>query len=69
MANGTRPPVSPLGDKELADIKQSLKQLDEAQEQVNLAKRAEFDVSAEEQKIREARTKLQKIRQVYFPNE
>lgn len=69
MTNGTRPPVSPLGNQDLDRIKQSLSQLDEAQAQIDLAKRADFDVADQEKQIRDARTKLQKIRQVYFPNE
>lgn len=69
MVNTTRPPVSPLNDRDLEAIKSSLKQLEEAQAQVDLARRADFDVSAEEEKIKQARAKLQKIRQVYFPNE
>ncbi len=68
MPNGNQtPPTSPLGEPDLERINQSLKQLDEAQVQADLAKRAGIDIGEEEGKIRETRQKLQRIKQVYFP--
>ncbi len=68
MANGM-PINSPLNEEHLRRINKSLADLDDAQIQVELAKRAQIDVADQEKQIREAREKLLRIRQVYFPNQ
>lgn len=64
-----RPPVSPLGDRELEKIRSSLQQLEEGEKQIELAKRAGFDVTSEEERFGQLRKRLTKIKQTYFPDE
>jgi len=56
-----------LTDDHLQRINDSLAGLDKAAEHMRLAKLAGLDVSQMEAAANEARDKLQRIKQVYFP--
>ncbi len=61
MANG------PLTDNDLNEINESLKALDEADALIDQSTRAGIDVIVQKDESREARTRLMKIKQTFFP--
>lgn len=62
-------PQTVLGPQRLAEINQALQSLDNAAQQVELAKRAGIDVKDSEAQIETSRSKLMQIKQVYFPGQ
>ena len=62
-------PGSPLTQEDLAEMKNRLLQLDEAERQAKLAQQAGLDVKDQMAQIRDLRDKIQKLRQTYFPGE
>lgn len=57
----------PLTDKDLKDIDEHLKNLDEAELELGRAIRAGIEVTDQAERIRDARTRLKKIKSAYFP--
>lgn len=58
---------NPLNEQHYQQIKDGLAQADEALRQIDLAKRAGLDVSAQEKQVAETKARLLSIKQVYFP--
>lgn len=58
-----------LTDQHLQTIKDALAQLDRAQAELNLAKQAGIDLPNHQAEIDATRTKLQAMRQTYFPGQ
>jgi len=61
--------TNPLNEQDLADIKNALKDLDDADQQAQTAMRAGIDVSEQIKQIKDKRAQLLKIKQVYFPGQ
>lgn len=57
----------PLTDEHLQQINDNLALLKELDGQIKQAKAADIDVSVLEQQARDLRTKINKIKQAYFP--
>lgn len=57
----------PLTEEHLTRINEGLAGIDKAMKQIALAKRAGIDISKTEAEAIEAQSKLQQIKQVYFP--
>jgi len=60
-------PNSPLTAAHLEQIRNALDVITIAQQQVELAKRAGVDVSAQETQLKDAQDKLLRLKNVYFP--
>jgi hypothetical protein len=60
-------PNSPLNDEHLTQINSALNAIAVAETQVLLAKQAGIDVSAQENEIRDAKTRLRALKNTYFP--
>lgn len=58
----------PLTDEHLQQINDGLIGIDKALKQIALAERAGIDIGPTKAAALDAQTKLQKIKQVYFPN-
>lgn len=63
------PTVGPLTIEHLSQLRNAQDIIRNAKDQIELAKRAGIDVSAQEQQIADTETKLAKIKQVYFPGQ
>lgn len=59
--------ANPLTENHLAQINQGLDQVNVALQQIDMAKRAGLDVSAQEQQANDTRDKLLQLKNVYFP--
>jgi hypothetical protein len=64
---GTNPP-GPLGDRDYDDIKARMKDLEEAERQIDKAMNAGLDVTAQREQAKQLRAQLTRIKQTYFPN-
>ncbi len=58
---------SPLNDNDLNRINQSLDELNRAEQLIQTAKRGGIDVTAHEEKARETKARLLKMKQAFFP--
>lgn len=58
---------APLTESDLDDINRSLQRLDDASVIMDRARQAGIDVTAFEQRQRDARDKLLKLKQAFFP--
>lgn len=61
-------PASPLTADHHQQIIQGLARIKLAEDQIALAKMAKIDVTQQEQRLQEAKDKLNLLRSVYFPN-
>lgn len=61
------PPVSPLTQEHLAQIRNALDVVSIAEQQLALAKRAGLDVAQQERDLAESKQKLLQLKNVYFP--
>jgi len=61
--------VNPLGEQHLIDINNALANAVIAQKQLDLAKRAGFDVSVQQKTLDDSVAKLRQVKQVYFPGQ
>jgi len=62
-------PNSPLTLQHLEQIRNALDVINVAQQQVDLAKRAGIDVSAQETQLADSKGKLLQLKNVYFPGQ
>ncbi len=58
---------SPLSEQHFTQIQQALAALDRADRHIQMARMAGIDVALQEKASAEARDKLLRIKQVYFP--
>lgn len=65
MANGNRPQI--FGEEDLQRIEQSLAELDAAREVIELGKQAGLPMEQFEERQRDARDKLLRIKNTFFP--
>lgn len=61
------PPPNPLTDQDLDDINKALVTATEAQELIELAAQAGIDVDPFRQRARDARDRLLRVKQTFFP--
>jgi hypothetical protein len=61
--------LNPLGPEDLGKINEALGQLDTAEIAIQKAERAGIDVTAAKEEAVVTREKLQRLKQVYFPND
>jgi hypothetical protein len=60
-------PPGPLGETDYVELVRRMKDLDEADLQIQKAVQAGVDVSAQREKSRELRGQLLRLKQSYFP--
>ena len=60
---------SPLTADDKLRINASLKEIDSAEELIAASKRAGLDLGDREARLKEIRSKLQKVKRAFFPNE
>ena len=63
----TSQPPGPLGDRDLDDIRLQMKNLEEAERQIEKAMNAGLDVTAQRAQAKQLREQLTRIKQTYFP--
>lgn len=61
------PDESPLTDSDLETMKEGLKRLDEADNLIKKSISAGLDMKTQQDRSRDARTQLTRIRQTFFP--
>ena len=59
--------ANPLTKEDKAKITQALTAIDEVKKEINKAKLANIDVSAQEDRLKEIETRLLGVKRVYFP--
>lgn len=59
----------PLGPDDLVELKARLVELDHADKLIEQAVRAGIDVSGQQEKTRDLRDKLMKMKQAFFPGQ
>lgn len=60
---------TPLTEQNLKQIKDSLEQLDHADELIAKARQVGMDMTSQAQQVQEQRTKLMKWKQTFFPGQ
>lgn len=60
--------VNPLSETDLAQINDGINQAEQGMRQLELAKRAGIDVTAQEAELTKTLKQLRQLKQVYFPN-
>lgn len=60
---------SPLTHMHLGQIQDALRVIDQAEKQIELARRAGIDVSKQDSECKESKEKLLRIKNVYFPGQ
>lgn len=58
----------PLDETDLTQMKEALKDLDDADADIKLAEQAGINMDAQKTLSRETRTQITKIKQTFFPN-
>jgi len=59
----------PLGPEDLVELKQKMVELDKADKLIEQAVRAGIDVTGQQEKTRDLRDKLMKMKQAFFPGQ
>ena len=60
--------ANPLTKEDKTKINQALTAIDEVKKEINRAKLANIDVSAQEDRLKEIETRLLGVKRVYFPS-
>jgi len=60
--------TNPLTKEDKTKITQALAAIDEVKKEINKAKLANIDVSAQEDRLKEIETRLLGVKRVYFPS-
>lgn len=63
------PPPNPLTEGDLEDINKALATAQDAQELIEMAAQAGIDVEAFRQRARDARDRLLRVKQTFFPGQ
>ena len=61
------PDADPLTDADLETMKEGIKRLDEADNLIKKSMAAGIDMKTQQERSREARTQITRIRQTFFP--
>lgn len=61
------PGASPLSEEDLERLREAETELQRAREQIDLAKQANLDVSAQEERVATLAQQIRSIKSTYFP--